>query len=72
MKPKYYVTTWDTDKQEFTPQPGVRTGPYTLFGIRKAVRKLRECGYEGRRSDSSVLVERKDWLRDEMAKGDWS
>jgi len=45
MKPKYYVTTWDPDTQKFTPQSGVRTGPYSLFGLRKAIRKLRACGY---------------------------
>lgn len=44
-RPKYYITTWDTDKQTFTPQAGVRKGPYTLFGLRKAIRKLREMGY---------------------------
>ena len=58
-KRKYYrVTTWDTDKQKFTPQIGVRQGPYTLFGLRKAIRKLRDMGYSGSRVDSfSVMVE---------------
>ena len=47
MKPKrrYYVLTWDGEKETFTPQPGVRKGPYTLFGLRKAIRKLRGMGY---------------------------
>jgi hypothetical protein len=44
-RPRYYVTTWDTDTQSWTPQAGVRTGPYSLFGLRKAIRKLREMGY---------------------------
>ena len=34
---RYYVATWDSDKQEHTPQKGVRTGPYSLFGLRKAL-----------------------------------
>ncbi len=57
MKPRYYVTTWDMDKQEFTPQKGVRTGPYSLFGLRKALRKLKSLGYSARKGDPWVLVE---------------
>ena len=66
-KKKYRVLTWDTDKQKFTPQFGVRSGPYSLFGIRAAIRKLRTMGYSANRvfsedhcgwSDPSVLVER--------------
>lgn len=45
MNPRYYVQTWDTNKQDFTPQAGVRCGPYSLFGLRKAIRKLRSMGY---------------------------
>jgi hypothetical protein len=59
-RPKFYVLTWDTYKQKFTPQRGVRAGPYTLFGLRKAVRKLREMGYGCERWDNSVLVCRQD------------
>jgi hypothetical protein len=64
---RYRVLTWDIDLQKFTPQKGVRSGPYTLFGLRKALRKLREMGYSARRvfdpdhcgwSDPCVLVER--------------
>jgi hypothetical protein len=40
-KPRYYVETWDTEKQTFTPQQGVRKGPYSLFGLRKALKALR-------------------------------
>lgn len=68
MKPRYYVTTWDTYRQEFTPQKGVRTGPYSLFGLRKAIRKLRAIGYpcnydsgdagRGRNGDPSVCIDR--------------
>lgn len=57
---RYYVRTWDLEKQCFTPQRGVRTGPYSLFGLRKALRKLQSLGYSARRSDSFVLVERED------------
>jgi hypothetical protein len=56
---RYYVLTWDTDRQGFTPQPGVRAGPYTLFGLRKALKALRQLCYPADRSDPSVLVERR-------------
>jgi hypothetical protein len=68
-RPRYRVLTWDIDLQKFTPQKGVRSGPYTLFGLRKALRKLREMGYSAHRtfdpdhcgdSDPCVLVERID------------
>jgi len=58
MKRLFDVTTWDTDKQTFTPQRGVRRGPYTLFGLRKALRRLRKLGYRADRSDGYVLVTR--------------
>jgi hypothetical protein len=45
MKPKYYVYTYDADKEDYTPQAGVRCGPYSLFGLRRAIRKLRDAGY---------------------------
>lgn len=58
-RPKYDVTTWDTDLQRFTPQRGVRRGPYTLFGLRRALRTLRTMGYDIKREFApSVLVER--------------
>lgn len=56
-RPKYRILTWDCELQEWTPQAGVRSGPYTLFGLRKAIRQLRALGYEGGRQDPSVLVE---------------
>lgn len=58
MKPRYYVYTWDTNKQDFTPQSGVRCGPYSLFGLRKALRALQGYGYETHRQSFSVLVQR--------------
>lgn len=58
-KPKYRVTTWDVDLQRFTPQQGVRCGPYSLFGLRKALNALRRMGYDTSRGGGhSVLVER--------------
>lgn len=59
MNARYYVTTWDTDRQRFTPQQGVKCGPWSLWGLRKALRLLREMGYGGRRSDNSILVEKR-------------
>ena len=65
--PRYQVRTWDTDKQAFTPQAGVRCGPYSLWGLKWAMRKLQEIGYpchrrgRGRQdNDFSVLIERLD------------
>ncbi len=60
MKARYYVQTWDTQRQEFTPQQGVRTGPWSLWGLRKALAQLRTMGYAADRGDPSVLVERRD------------
>jgi hypothetical protein len=57
---KYEVLTWDTEVQKFTPQLGVRRGPYTLFGLRKAVRKLRDLGDPAATGDPMVLVQRLD------------
>lgn len=57
-KTKLYVRTWDHEKHKWTPQRGVRTGPYTQFGVRRALRKLRSMGYEtGRENGFSVLIE---------------
>lgn len=68
MKKRYFIRTWDTEKQTFTPQKGVRVGPYSLFGLRKALRKLRDMGYEGTRSDNSTLVEDEEAYLFETAK----
>ncbi len=59
MKPTYDVTTWDADKQAWTPQQGVRRGPWTKWGLRKALRKLRNLGYSARRGDAFVAVARR-------------
>lgn len=60
IKASYYVKTWDTDRQEFTPQQGVPVGPYTQFGLRRVLRKLRSIGYDvsPRECACSVLVSR--------------
>ncbi len=69
--PLYYVYTWNSESQSFTPQGGVKAGPHRLFGLRKALRKLRTLGYAASRlprdvrrnndcGDPSVLVERID------------
>ena len=58
-KPKYRVLTWDTDKQKFTPQQGVRAGRYSLMALREPLRKLRQLGYDtSRHGGVSVMVER--------------
>lgn len=62
-KPRYYVTTWDEELEDFTPQKGVRTGPYTMFGLRKALRQLRNMGYQADHDDPSVYVVREDRLQ---------
>ncbi|MCH8851120.1 MAG: hypothetical protein IID41_00545 [Planctomycetes bacterium] len=54
---KYYVTTWDTELEKFTPQKGVRTGPHSWRGLRRALRALQELGYPANRGDPSTLVE---------------
>lgn len=65
MKPKYIVQTWDMEKHTYTPQQGVRKGPYTLWGLKRALRKLQSIGYSCHRlggywheSDAAVYVER--------------
>lgn len=60
MKKGYYVTTWDYEGKQWTPQTGVRVGPYTKWGLRKALRKLRKLGYQADRHDSGVRVTRYD------------
>lgn len=62
----YEVLTWDRDAQAFTPQIGVPRGPYTLWELKAALRKLQSMGYPCDRShrdgethsDPSVLVRR--------------
>ena len=64
-KTRYYVRTWDAELQQYTPQRGVRCGPWSLWGLRKAIRKLRSMGYGceyssdmGYWSDPAVLIQR--------------
>jgi hypothetical protein len=72
-KPKYDVTTWDSELQKWTPQEGVRRGPYTRWGLKRALRKLRAigypCNYQSRHygwGDPSVSVSR-IWTDEEIA-----
>jgi hypothetical protein len=58
QKPRYRVTTWDPDLQKFTPQKGLRCGPYYGFGVRKALQELRCMGYDIGHQSPCVLVER--------------
>ncbi len=59
--PKYEVLTWDMDKQAWTPQHGVRRGPYTRWGLRRALRKLKAMNYDIRRHNAhSVLVQTRE------------
>jgi hypothetical protein len=53
---RYFVTTWDIDLQQFTPQRGCPTGPYSKWGVRKALRRLQELGYDTYRGAPSVRV----------------
>ena len=65
---KYDVLTWDVERQEWTPQQGVRRGPYTLWGLRRALRTLQQLGYPCHRQDSFVLVQaREEQAREEQA-----
>ena len=59
-KRRYRVLTWDPDLEKWTPQIGVRCGPYTLWGLRKPLRQLRELGYVGSYKEPCVLVEEID------------
>ncbi len=75
---QYYVFTWDSEKQEFTPQRGVRCGPYSIRKLKWALRQLQSLGYSCHRrrdehgthddNDTSVLVVRKDHMQ---RKGRW-
>jgi hypothetical protein len=62
MSKKYEVLTWDVEKQKWTPQQGVRRGPYSLWGLKRALRKLQALGYpcdyrsDDCSGDPSVLV----------------
>lgn len=68
----YSVGTWDTDKQAYTPQPGLTVPSFniTLGQLRQALKQLRRLGYSAHRrrdadgshddNDWAVLVERTD------------
>ena len=54
MKKQYWVYTWDMDRNEFTPQTGVRCGPYTLHELKLALQKLQNMGYSCHYSSSNA------------------
>ena len=58
---RYQVLTYDPNLSRFTPQRGVRKGPYTLFGTRRALRRLGTMGYAGRPSEPMVRV--REWKK---------
>lgn len=67
MKPRYYVYTWDTNSQSWTPQSGVKSGPWSLWGLRRAILRLRAMGYpcdysskDIRSGDPSVRIIRQE------------
>ena len=66
-EPRYYVLTWDTDKQMFTPQRGVRAGPWSKWELRLPLRALGELGYDVTRAGGySVLVQRANSVKEIM------
>lgn len=55
-KPRYFVLTHDPDRDDYTPQRGVRKGPHSLWGLKRALQNLRNLGYACNRQDPSVYV----------------
>ena len=62
-KPKYRVLVWRADVRRYVPAANVRPGPYGLFALRKALRRLVEMGHS-LGSGHGVLVERIDVARE--------
>jgi len=63
VKPKYRVLVWRADVRRYVPAANVRPGPYGLFAIRKALRRLVEMGHS-LGSGHAILVERIDVARE--------
>lgn len=71
-EPLYSVGTWDTEKQAYTPQRGLKMPSFNLtrMQLRQALKRLRQLGYPAHRlrdangeheeNDFFVLVERTD------------
>jgi len=56
----YQIRTWDRNAESYTPQTGVPRVT-TLAGLRPALRRLRELGFNTRREYApDVLIERID------------
>lgn len=53
-KPRYRILTYDVP--DWTPEFGIGKKTFTLFGLRKASKILKDHGYEGL-NDPSVYVE---------------
>ena len=62
MKATYNVLTWDPCAGHYTVENdlGVPCENVSWSGLRRALKKLRTCGYDARRGDPSILVERTD------------
>lgn len=54
----YRVQTWSPERSKFTAQRGVKMIVHGQSGLRRSLRLLRDMGYEARKGDSAVLVER--------------
>ena len=54
----YRITTLDPRTGKYTPQAGIPEYVTGLAGLRRALRGLRAMGYEARRGDYAVKVER--------------
>lgn len=51
------MTTWDTDRQEFTPQTGAPSVVDIKWDLRRALRQLQAMGYDTtKRAGYSVYV----------------
>lgn len=64
-EPMYRVRTWEPDvvrpcalDDAWTPQEGLPPGPFGKWELRGVLRLLRSMGYEARRGDPAVRVER--------------
>lgn len=66
-EPLYDVTTWDCERQDYTPDDGLNAPSQgiPITGVRRVLRELRSAGYNCRYrscwlldNDPSVLVER--------------
>lgn len=71
---RYRIQTWDSEKNCWSPQPGLRhrSKNITILGVRRVLRELRSMGYPCDYSkqgsgDNFVLVERMEPRKDSHA-----